>query len=113
MLADGYAVLHGHIKRIFESINEFRWSYPVAMYAKPTNNAPQRKYVQLSDNTEIFKSQLEVIWQKARLRKHGQGAFVLQHFVYVLRCNGPTRCHYFGLHVSTRVRGNVVCLNLG
>ncbi|KAF1786523.1 hypothetical protein GQ600_16557 [Phytophthora cactorum] len=26
MLADGYAVLHGHIKRIFESINEFRWS---------------------------------------------------------------------------------------
>ncbi|KAF1786529.1 hypothetical protein GQ600_16565 [Phytophthora cactorum] len=52
------------------------------MYAKPTNNAPERKYVQLSDNTENFKSQLEVIWQKARLRKHGQGAFVLQHFVY-------------------------------
>ncbi|KAG6951905.1 hypothetical protein JG687_00013325 [Phytophthora cactorum] len=56
MVADGYAVLLGHIKRIYENTNGLAWSEPVAVYAKPTNNAPQRKYVQLSDNSEEFKT---------------------------------------------------------
>ncbi|KAF1792733.1 hypothetical protein GQ600_197 [Phytophthora cactorum] len=56
VVADGYAVLLGHTKRIFESTNGLTWSEPVALYTKPTNNAAQRKHVQLLDNSEEFKA---------------------------------------------------------
>ncbi|KAG2778619.1 hypothetical protein Pcac1_g11200 [Phytophthora cactorum] len=45
MVADGYAVLLGHIKRIFESTNGLTWIEPVAVYAKPTNNMPQNNFL--------------------------------------------------------------------
>ncbi|KAG6945711.1 hypothetical protein JG687_00017122 [Phytophthora cactorum] len=60
MVADGYAVLLGHIKRIFESTNGLTWIEPVAVYAKPTNNMPQTP-------------------------ERDHAAFVLQLFVYVPR----------------------------
>lgn len=85
MVADGYSVLEGHIKRIIGTIPNLAWSEPLAVYVKPTNNAPQKKYLPLSRDSTELRDQLATIWHKARLRKHGHAAFVLLLFVYVPR----------------------------
>ncbi|KAF1782897.1 hypothetical protein GQ600_24159 [Phytophthora cactorum] len=62
MVADGYDVLLGHIKRVFDTTNGLTWEESVSVYVKPTNHAPQKDYIQ-----------------------HGHAAFVLMLYVYVSR----------------------------
>ncbi|KAF1785417.1 hypothetical protein GQ600_17731 [Phytophthora cactorum] len=85
MLADGYDVLVGHVKRIFERTGDLMWPGQVELYVKPTNHAPHKKYVLLASDSSEMRLQLETIWHKARLRKHDHTAFVLLLFVYLPR----------------------------
>ncbi|KAF1789047.1 hypothetical protein GQ600_7639 [Phytophthora cactorum] len=39
---DGYDVLLGHIKRVFDTTNGLTWEESVSVYVKPTNHAPQK-----------------------------------------------------------------------
>lgn len=84
-VADGYDVLLGHIKRVFDTTNGLTWEESLLVYAKPTNHAPQKDYVQVATDSTAMKDQFSTIWHKARLRKHGQAAFVLMLYVYVRR----------------------------
>ncbi|KAG2796582.1 hypothetical protein PC112_g22142 [Phytophthora cactorum] len=85
MVADGYDVLLGHIKRVFDTTNGLTWEESVSVYVKPTNHAPQKDYIQVATDSTAIEAQFATIWHTARLRKHGHAAFVLMLYVYVSR----------------------------
>ncbi|KAG3194834.1 hypothetical protein PC128_g8997 [Phytophthora cactorum] len=85
MVADGYDVLLGHIKRVFDTTNGLTWEESVSVYVKPTIHAPQKDYIQVATDSTAMEAQFATIWHKARLRKHGHAAFVLMLYVYVSR----------------------------
>ncbi|KAG3178779.1 hypothetical protein PC128_g16254 [Phytophthora cactorum] len=85
MVVDGYDVLLGHIKRVFDTTNGLTWEESVSVYVKPTNHAPQKDYIQVATDSAAMEAQFATIWHPARLRKHGHAAFVLMLYVYVSR----------------------------
>jgi hypothetical protein len=85
MVADGYEVLLGHIKRVFDTTNGLTWEKSLSLYVKPTNHAPQKDYIQVATDSTAMEGQFSTICHKARLRKHGHAAFVLMLYVYVSR----------------------------
>ncbi|KAE9091641.1 hypothetical protein PF010_g18109 [Phytophthora fragariae] len=85
MVADGYDVLLGHIKRVFDTTNGLTWEDTLSVFVKPTNHAPQNDYIQVATDSTAMEAQFSTIWHKARLRKHGHAAFVLMLYVYVSR----------------------------
>ncbi|KAG2998602.1 hypothetical protein PC120_g21105 [Phytophthora cactorum] len=82
MVADGYDVLLGHIKRVFDTTNGLTWEESVSVYVKPTNHAPQKDYIQVATDSTAMEAQFATIWHTARLRKHDHAAFVLMLYVY-------------------------------
>jgi hypothetical protein len=74
-----------YVKRIFETTDTLSWPGQIDIYAKSTNHAPQKKYVLLESGAAEMRLQLEAIWHKARLRKHGHASFMLLLFVYLPR----------------------------
>ncbi|KAF4147082.1 hypothetical protein GN958_ATG03711 [Phytophthora infestans] len=85
LVADGYDVLLGHIKRVFDTTSRLTWNESIKVYIKPTNHVPQKDYVLVPFNSSDMEALFATIWHKARLRKHGHAAFVLLLFVYVAR----------------------------
>ncbi|KAG3227646.1 hypothetical protein PC129_g1817 [Phytophthora cactorum] len=85
MVPDGYDVLLGHIKRVFDTTNGLTWEESVSVYVKPTNHAPQKDCMHVATDSTAMEAQFATIWHTARLRKHGHAAFVLMLYVYVSR----------------------------
>ncbi|OWZ13456.1 hypothetical protein PHMEG_00013214 [Phytophthora megakarya] len=83
LVADGYDILLAHIKRVFGTTVGLMWDDFLSVYVKGTNHAPQKDYILVPTDSAEMKTQFTAIWYKARLRKHGHAAFVLELFVYV------------------------------
>ncbi|KAG2845114.1 hypothetical protein PC113_g18263 [Phytophthora cactorum] len=56
MVADGYDVLLGHIKRVFDTTNGLTWEESVSVYVKPTNHAPQKDYIQVATDSTAMEA---------------------------------------------------------
>uniref|UniRef100_H3GL09 Uncharacterized protein n=1 Tax=Phytophthora ramorum TaxID=164328 RepID=H3GL09_PHYRM len=52
------------------------------IYYKPTNNAYQKDYQVLCNDSSTMQVQLDTAWRKARLRSRGQAGFELELYVY-------------------------------
>ncbi|KAG6951480.1 hypothetical protein JG688_00013708 [Phytophthora aleatoria] len=87
-VSEGYSILRKKIEEHFESKLPGQWKPTFDIYLKPSNNAKQKKFEIVCQETAALLAQLKEVWNRARRRRIGQAGFELELIIYL-----PCRRH--------------------
>ncbi|KAG3085836.1 hypothetical protein PI124_g18641 [Phytophthora idaei] len=82
-VSEGYSILRAEVEEHFESKLPGQWKPTFDIYLKPSNNAKQKQFEVVCQETAALLVQLKDVWKRARRRHNGQPGFELELFVYV------------------------------
>ncbi|KAG6945251.1 hypothetical protein JG687_00017403, partial [Phytophthora cactorum] len=82
-VSEGYSILRAEVEEHFESNLPGQWKPTFDIYLKPSNNAKQKQFEVVCQETAALLAQLKDVWKRARQRHNGQAGFELELFVYV------------------------------
>ncbi|KAG2771128.1 hypothetical protein PC129_g17932 [Phytophthora cactorum] len=89
-LSEGYSILRKKIEEHFESKLPGQWKPTFDIYLKPSNNAKQKQFEIVCQETVALLAQVKEVWNRARRRRNGQARFELELFIYFPKQETPT-----------------------
>ncbi|KAG3035844.1 hypothetical protein PC121_g392 [Phytophthora cactorum] len=89
-VSEGYNILRKKIEEHFESKLPGQWKSTFDIYLKPSNNAKQKQFEIVCQETVALLAQGKEVWNRARRRRNGQAGFELELIIYVPKPEAPT-----------------------
>ncbi|KAF1786747.1 hypothetical protein GQ600_26155 [Phytophthora cactorum] len=71
-VSEGYSILRAEVEEHFESNLPGQWKPTFDIYLKPSNNAKQKQFEVVCQETAALLAQLKDVWKRARQRHNGQ-----------------------------------------